>query len=431
MEYHPISKACRESWIKSGRGKLLLGLSGGADSTALLMALKLVDIPFEAVHCNFNLRGDESRRDREFVIELCTARDIPLHIVDFDTHSLALKGESTEMTCRRLRYDYFRTILKTKGFSRIAIAHNADDNVETFFLNALRGASCNGLKGMAEDNGEIIRPLLRFRRKEIIDFLNSLSQLFVTDSSNLESEHYRRNFLRNEIFPLLESRWQGFSTSVTKTMAMQSRDSKIVNHFVGIALEGVQTMLPWERLSRFPDPETLIFYFIKAHGGTTSIAEEMERSMEDFIPGKQWIFPNGVKAVFTREGILILDSEQSPLPLQDKNLVWEKIENVKSEWPQISRAPIETAYLPYPPEKYLWVNADSKMKIKSLGLKGSQTVWKILKDAGVSLPERGMIPVLTDAESGEPVWIPGYKRSRIHLVSPEAPFAYKVHSLNN
>ena len=126
--------AVRVRKLLNGKGvsRLIIGVSGGADSCALLHILSEMRLQVQAVHCNFHLRGEESMRDQHYVESLCRHLDIPLNIVDFDVNALSSKpGISVEMACRDLRYDYFRSLLKESGFDRIAVAHNADDNIET------------------------------------------------------------------------------------------------------------------------------------------------------------------------------------------------------------------------------------------------------------------------------------------------------------
>lgn len=417
--------ACRKMWEQTGRGKMLLGVSGGADSTALVLAFIKASIPFEVAHCNFNLRSMESLRDREFVKVLCKNYDIPIHVKEFDVRKEALKGESTEMTCRRIRYDYFRQLKEEGGFSRIAIAHNADDNMETFFLHALRGSGSRGLKGMDLDTGEIVRPLLKYRRKEILAFLKANTQAYMLDSTNLKSEDYRRNFIRNEVFPLLESKWDGFAKAITTTIELQKRDNRIVEHFTAKALEGITDFLPWHVTYEFPDPETLIYRFINPFGGSPTIATEMAASARNLLPGKKWRLNENTVARFTRKGISIEKFNPDDEP-EDSHYTWTLLEGDAVDFDLITSAPLSEAYLPYDSDRYEWVPANIKMKIKPLGLNGSQPVWKVLKDAGLAPDERKNFLVLTDRESGEPVWIPGIKRSRIHLIEPSATMAYHI-----
>lgn len=414
-----ITDRCKKLHRRIG-GTFLLGLSGGADSCALFHAFRLAGVPFEAAHCNFNLRGEESLRDKEFVVRLCSKFDIPLHLIDFDTEKEKIPGDSIEMTCRRLRYDYFFHIFASHGFSRIATAHNIDDNAETFFLNMLRGSGVKGLKGMVPDNLCILRPLLRFSRSEILEFLDEIGADFVTDSTNLESD-YRRNFLRNEVFPLLRNRWEGFDKAISNTMRLLYEDYLIEKRALSVALEDIDRLLPWECLDSFPSPETLIFRFIEPHGGTTSIAREISLSIDlGVAPGKKWKLEDPFEVVITREGILIENILVPVCVFNSEKYVWEKIKSSSLDMQRVRSASLDEAYLPLGEEHYEWVNANQEMRIASLGMKGSQSVWKILKDAGFTIRQRENFEVLVSRSDGQPVWMPGLKRARIHLIDPSS-----------
>lgn len=195
--------------------KVLVALSGGADSVALLRVLLQLGYRCEAAHCNFHLRGEESDRDEAFVTRLCQDLEIPLHKVNFDTTGYAAqKGISIEMAARELRYEWFGTLLGECGAAVVAVAHHRDDSVETFLLNLVRGAGINGLKGIQPRNGHVVRPLLEVSRAEILDYLNHLGQPYVTDSTNLEDE-FMRNKIRLRVLPLLRE----LNPSVDRTLA--------------------------------------------------------------------------------------------------------------------------------------------------------------------------------------------------------------------
>ena len=182
---------------------VLVALSGGADSVALLVALLKLEYRIEAVHCNFHLRGEESNRDETFVRELCQRRGVKLHVIEFDTTQYAKeKGISIEMAARELRYDAFEKLRKETGAGAIAVAHHMDDSAETILLNLVRGTGIKGLHGIQPKNGYIVRPLLCVGREEIIDYLKWRNEQFVTDSTNLTSD-YTRNKIRLEIIPKL------------------------------------------------------------------------------------------------------------------------------------------------------------------------------------------------------------------------------------
>ena len=184
--------------------RLLVALSGGADSVALLRLLHAMGYDCEAAHCNFHLRGEESDRDEAFVRQLCGELNIPLHVVHFNTKDEAQHRHlSIEMAARELRYTRFEETRRERGLDYIAVAHHRDDSAETFLLNLLRGTGINGLRGIRPKNGRIVRPLLCLDRKEILGYLDSLQQPYVTDSTNLQDE-YMRNKIRLNLLPLME-----------------------------------------------------------------------------------------------------------------------------------------------------------------------------------------------------------------------------------
>jgi len=189
--------------INVPEGKTLVALSGGADSVALLRLLLEAGAKVVALHCNFHLRGKESERDEQFVTALCERLGVELHVRHFDTRKVAeQKGISIEMAARELRYQWFEEMRIKLGCDHIAVAHHRDDQAETVLLNLVRGTGLRGLAGMRPLNGVVIRPLLSFSRKEILDYLASKGQDYVTDSTNLEREALR-NRLRLDVLPLL------------------------------------------------------------------------------------------------------------------------------------------------------------------------------------------------------------------------------------
>ncbi len=184
---------------------VIVGLSGGADSTALLMVLLRLGYRCTAVHCNFHLRGAESDRDQQFVTELCKKAGVELIICSYDTKAYAAEhGISIEMAARELRYADFERIMNDTGADAICIAHHRDDSVETVLLNLIRGTGIKGLTGIKPRNGHIIRPLLCVSRQEIEDWLHKEDQPYITDSTNLET-YYTRNKIRLQLLPLMRT----------------------------------------------------------------------------------------------------------------------------------------------------------------------------------------------------------------------------------
>ena len=137
--------------------KIIVGLSGGADSVALLTALHRLGYTCTAAHCNFHLRGEESMRDMHHAISITQNLGIDLSIKHFDVPERQRQtGESIEMACRSLRYSWFTRLLEDTQSAAIAIAHHSGDNIETFFLNLLRGTGLTGLTGIRHRNGTVI-----------------------------------------------------------------------------------------------------------------------------------------------------------------------------------------------------------------------------------------------------------------------------------
>lgn len=210
-----VLRTIRTAMPETEDGRVLVALSGGADSMCLLTALLRLGYKAEAAHCNFHLRGTHSDNDAHFVQRHCQQQNVPLHLTDFDTkHEAELHGESIEMAARRLRYAWFEEVIQTTGIQILCVAHHLNDNVETTLLNLTRGTGIRGLTGMARHHKHIVRPMLTLTRQEIEDFLKEESIEFVTDHTNTDTR-FRRNKIRHEVLPLLRS----INPSVDQTIA--------------------------------------------------------------------------------------------------------------------------------------------------------------------------------------------------------------------
>lgn len=210
----------------------LVALSGGADSTALLLIMKELGYQVEAIHCNFSLRGNESDRDEKFCIHLCEQQHIPLHLTHFDTRTYAhLHHISIEMAARQLRYDYFEHLRVDLGADTILLAHHKEDQVETLLLNLARGTGLSGLKGMLPLNGHLARPLLPLTKKDLTNYLDNRQQPYVTDSSNLHDD-VLRNKVRLHLLPLLQEINSAAINNIYQTACHLQEADKIVRHYV-------------------------------------------------------------------------------------------------------------------------------------------------------------------------------------------------------
>lgn len=205
----------------------LVALSGGADSVALALMMLDEGLNVHALHCNFHLRGEESNRDEAFVTHFCHKHNIPLDVKHFDTISLAKEhGVSLEMEARQLRYDWFRERALDLDAEAICVAHHMDDQAETLLLNLIRGTGLQGLSAMHPERTiqglKILRPLLNISKQEILSYLNSRGQDYVTDSTNLERDALR-NKIRLDLMPMLKE----LNPSITSCLARTAENIRM------------------------------------------------------------------------------------------------------------------------------------------------------------------------------------------------------------
>jgi len=215
-----ISKLIRNKLPKNA--KIIIGLSGGADSVFLTEILKKLEFPIIAVHLNHNLRGRDSKKDQKFVQDFCTENKIQLIIKSLDIKKLSKKyKKSLEETGRKERNKLFQDTLNKEKFTHILLAHHANDNIETILGNLIRGGSINGLKGIDIIKDKIFRPLLFTTKEEILNYLKSKKINFREDKSNKDTI-FKRNFIRHKIIPLLKKLNPNLIKTFTKNAEINS-----------------------------------------------------------------------------------------------------------------------------------------------------------------------------------------------------------------
>ncbi|WP_277135499.1 MULTISPECIES: tRNA lysidine(34) synthetase TilS [Bacteroides] len=299
----------KEDLFSSG-SKILIALSGGADSVALLCILHAAGYPCEAAHCNFHLRGEESNRDEQFVRQLCKKYGIHLHTIDFDTTRYAAeKHISIEMAARELRYNWFEEIRNQCRADVVAIAHHQDDSVETILLNLIRGTGITGLLGIRPRNGVIVRPLLCINREEIMRYLQSIGQDYVTDSTNLEDE-YTRNKIRLNLLPLMQTINPSVKNSLIETGNYLSDVATIYNRYIEEAKTRIATTegIRICELVKEPAPEALLFEILHPLGFNSAQIKDIVHSLHG-QSGKQ--FSSKEWRVIKDREFLLLEKIQS------------------------------------------------------------------------------------------------------------------------
>lgn len=218
--------------LLSSDSKVIVGVSGGADSVALLHVLHSLSYQCIIAHCNFHLRMEESDRDELFVRNLASEFKLPYYSVDFNTTEYArLHKISIEMAARDLRYDWFEKLRTQLNAEAIVVAHHADDNIETLLMNLVRGTGLRGMTGIPYRNEKIVRPLLCCSREEILNYLMKYDLEYVIDSTNASSD-YTRNKFRNEVLPLLEEINPSVRQTLYKTIERFENIENLVNNSI-------------------------------------------------------------------------------------------------------------------------------------------------------------------------------------------------------
>ena len=290
-----VQKFIEEKDLFCLKDKVLVALSGGADSVALLRVLLSLGYACECAHCNFHLRAEESNRDERFVRDLCGKHAVPLHVVHFETEAYAREHHlSIEMAARELRYGWFEQLRQERGAAVIAVAHHRDDSVETFLLNLIRGTGIDGLKGIACKNGRVVRPLLQVSREQILEYLIEMEQVYVTDSTNLQDE-YMRNKIRLNILPLLKElnpsvmetiQDTSFRLSEVANIYHQNREEVLRRH-VSVSTESLQTLRISDVLNDVA-PVSLLHELLFPLGFNSSQIKDIHRCMTVPQSGKRF-----------------------------------------------------------------------------------------------------------------------------------------------
>lgn len=269
--------------LLSKNDRVIVGVSGGLDSTVLLdLMMELKErrhFEVAVVHVNHKLRGDESDGDEAFVKGLADNYGIECFIHGADTRAFMVEHKtSIQVGAREIRYKFFQTVKILKNFTKIATAHNANDNAETVLFNLLRGAGTNGLGGIPVKRGEIIRPLLFADRKDIEQYANVKSLHFRMDSSNTK-DYYTRNLIRHTLLPQIQQKINPAAiTTLNRTAEIFQELSSFINHEVGILYANV---------AKHFDNEKLVLDIFKLKNSLLFIQENVIiKALKDFVHGE-------------------------------------------------------------------------------------------------------------------------------------------------
>lgn len=424
MEKEKVAQYINQKQLFVPTDKVLVALSGGADSVALLCLLKDLGYDCEAAHCNFHLRGEESDRDEAFVRQLCAKQQIRLHTIHFDTIRTAEERHiSIEMAARELRYEWFEKIRQESNADIIAVAHHQDDSVETLLLNLIRGTGINGLRGIRPKNGYIVRPLLCLDRKEITNYLNRIGQDYVIDSTNLQDE-YTRNKIRLNLLPMMQDINPSVKESILNTAEHLNEASVIYKRGID---EGIKRVQPpkgilIDALMQEPAPETLLFEILHPLGFNAAQVKDIYRTLNGqsgkAFSSKHW------RVVKDRKYLLIEAYQQVAEPvLRMKEYAFTPDFIIPRDK---GTACFDADKLLHPLSLRLWQQGDSFIPF---GMKGRKKVSDYMTDRKFSLLRKEQQWVLCCGK--EIIWLVGERTDNrfridsstrriltIHLLSP-------------
>ena len=410
--------------------KVILALSGGIDSMVLADLLLKAKVEFVAAHCNFHLRGEESDGDEKFVRDYAERNGIQCFVKHFETEKYAAEQSiSIEMAARDLRYAWFEELRQQLGYDKIAVAHHADDQAETFFINLLRGAGLNGLKGMKPQNGVIIRPLLWASREQIRKYAVENQILWREDHTNAESV-YLRNKIRNQLLPAFdelhaEAR-QGLYKSLEHLAAENELYRELLQEKLGQIIEynGDIQRIPYSAFLIQHSSFQLLFEWLRQYGFNTDqchfiydaigtgVGNQYCSATHRLVIGRDELQLFEIKEDTNDEIQIEIGEEEILFPV---HLCFSKLEKTADFF--IDKSPyvaqLDFDILKFPLTLRHWRHGD---RFHPLGMKGSKLLSDFFVDQKLTEYQKQNVWLLVSA-GGDILWVVGYRIDERYKVS--------------
>ena len=423
------------------KDKLLVAVSGGVDSVVLCDLCKKAGYNFTIAHCNFNLRGEESERDEEFVKELAKKYDVPIFVKSFKTEKYA--GEnmlSIQVAARELRYKWFNELINQSighQINYILTAHQANDNIETLLMNFFKGTGIAGLRGILPKHDKIIRPLLFAKKEELIEFAKENSLDFVEDSSNI-IDKYTRNYFRNQLMPLVQQIFPQAENNLLdnltrfKDIEILYRQAVLSHTKKLIEQKGKEFHIPVLKLLKAEPLPTIIYEIIKDFGFTANQTDEVVKLLQSgsgkfiqssshrIIKNRNWLIisPNNT---LTADNILIEEKDKI-IEYGGGKLKFENHKSGGSQFsPNHSIAQLDSDEIVFPLLLRKWKQGDY---FYPLGMKKKKKLSKFFIDQKLSLTEKENIWVLETNK--KIIWVVGKRiddrfKIVLHIINKMCP----------
>lgn len=401
--------------------KLLLAVSGGVDSVVLCELCRQAGYDFIIAHCNFQLRGEESHRDEQFVRGLGIKYGVDTFVREFDTKKYVEDNHiSIQEAAREIRYNYFKLLVAESSYAKYLLtAHHSDDNIETILMNFFRGTGLHGLTGIPEKTGYIRRPLLNFSKDELIAFANENKLEWVEDSSN-ESSKYTRNFFRNEVIPAISKVFPQVKENLQNNANRFEEIEKLYKLSVNeikkklCKNKGNEILVPVKQLMGYSST-ALIYEIIWPYGFTERQVDEVKKLAESGS-GKYIDSPNNSFRIIRHRHWFIISpvtstgSENIIIEKDEKRILFSegklKIEVTNDRQPATSNniACLDLNMIVFPLLLRKWKQGDY---FYPLGMRKKKKLARFLIDQKLSKTEKEKVWVM---ESNQRImWVVGYR----------------------
>ena len=378
--------------------KLLVAISGGIDSVVLTHLCHEVGFNSSLAHCNFNLRGQESNTDEEFVLGLAEDLNLEVFVQSFDTESYAEDNKlSIQMAARELRYAWFFELSNQLQFDYILTAHHADDCLETFLINLSRGTGLEGLTGIPETNDKIIRPLLPFSRNQVEAYAKANKLMWREDSSN-ETIKYLRNKIRHEVIPSLKETNPKFLQNFLTTQRHLLGVNKILINTIDDVFKKVVDKITKDeihfnisKLKQYTPIDEYVYYLFNEYHFTAwdDIVELLDAQSGKYVSSGFY------RLVKNREHLILSKSPENTVNEIKINSLENLVETPKGSLQfelvdKITKTNANTVFvdkdlLKFPLSVRLWQNGDY---FYPFGMQGKKKLSKFFKDEKLSLLEK-------------------------------------------
>lgn len=411
---------------------MLCGISGGADSTALLHLLHAARIPVAAAHVNYGLRGEESDADEKFVSEFCAMLSIPLYVRKTSADELGHLNANLQMAAREIRYTFFNQVCQIESISRIAVAHHSNDQLETVLMNFLRGSGLRGMQGMQYRNGNIIRPLLDVSSSDIEAYLKGQNISWRSDSSNA-SDSYLRNRIRHHVIPAIHKNDDRKQLGWKHSIEQLTESNELLLSLLQTIEENITRISSGEiRISKHQLQQTSLPHYVLNHlldkyeFGLRFSSDQFTELMKQ-QPGRKYL--SGVHQLIVDREDLILTRNSSrkedEITLEPGTITgrWNcsEIESFTAELQEQDAALIDAATIGGPLIIRIWRDGD---RMQPFGFAGTKKVSDILTEMKIPMHEKVNFSIVT--YNNDVVWIPGYRIADKFKITQKTKTALRI-----